>query len=651
MRAPDSLLPGSPPASSGDSRHPLIVAQFLNLRRQIAPLYLMLSVNAVALAFTHQQLAPAFLTQAIPLLLVSASLARLFHWLRPIDTQAIDLVAVTRRMRSTTVFAVVFSLAFVLWALWLDRYGGPYEHGHVAIFIAVTVMGVVFCLGYLPRSAHAVTYSVLGIFLAYCVWTGTPVMIAIAINIGLVGIVVLKVLRDSFSSFVELEESRQALEIERASAHRLSEENARLAHSDALTGLPNRRYFFARLDAMLARDRAAAPFCIGVVDLDRFKPVNDTLGHAQGDRLLQAIGDRLRPICNAEVTIARLGGDEFGLIFEGSLDDAARVGQQICDTIQRPVQLGDTAVAVGCSGGLAAWPDAGSTAHDLFDRADFALYHAKKKHRGTCVRFSGVLEKMIRSEQALEAALQTADLDRELDVAFQPIVSTRTMEITGLEALARWSSPTLGPVPAEMLFNTAERLGIARTVTLTLFGKVLAQMERMPPAMRVSFNLAPADIADAETVHGLLKMIDASGRCADRLVFEITETSLIHDPEIARGALEQLRAAGARIALDDFGTGYSSLSTLHQLPLDILKIDRSFAARLDDPVGRRLVGAIRTLARTLSLSCVFEGIETEIQLMEATLAGFENVQGYLLAKPDSLDAVMSMQFPGRSAAA
>ncbi|NML95212.1 putative bifunctional diguanylate cyclase/phosphodiesterase [Novosphingobium olei] len=651
MRAPDLVSPAPAATVGADARRPLIVAQFLNLRRQIAPLYLMLSVNAAALAFTHQNLAPPLLTRAIPLMLVLASLARLFHWVRPIDLQAIDINAVTRRMHSTTVFAVVFSLAFVLWALWLDRYGGPYEHGHVAIFIAVTVMGVVFCLGYLPRSAHAVTYSVLGIFLAYCLYNGTPVMIAIAINIGLVGIVVLKVLRDSFASFVELEASRQALEIERASAHRLSEENARLAHSDALTGLPNRRYFFARLDAMLARDRADAPFCIGVIDLDRFKPVNDTLGHAQGDRLLQAVGDRLRALCTAEVTIARLGGDEFGLIVEGDMEAAARVGQQICEKIQHPIQLGDTAVAVGCSGGLASWPEAGSSAHDLFDRADFALYHAKKKHRGTCVRFSGTLEKLIRSEQALEAALQTADLDRELDVVFQPVVSTRTMEISGLEALARWSSPTLGPVPAEMLFTTAERLGIARTITLTLFGKVLAQMARMPADMRVSFNLAPADIADPETVYGLLTMIDVSGKCADRLIFEITENSLIHDPDVARGALEQLRTAGARIALDDFGTGYSSLSTLHQLPLDILKIDRSFAARLDDPVGRRLVSAIRTLARTLSLSCVFEGIETEIQLMEATLAGYDYVQGYLLAKPDTLDAVLNIQLPGRSAAA
>ena len=146
-------------------------------------------------------------------------------------------------------------------------------------------------------------------------------------------------------------------------------------------------------------------------------------------------------------------------------------------------------------------------------------------------------------------------------------------------------------------------------------------------------------------------MCMAAGGRAGRVLCEACRASLVHDAHVARAALEQLRAAGARIALDDFGTGYSSLSTLHQLPIDILKIDRSFATRLDDPVGRRLVSAIRTLARTLSLSCVFEGIETEIQLMEATLAGYDYAQGYLLAKPDSLDAVLNIQLPGRSAAA
>jgi EAL domain-containing protein (putative c-di-GMP-specific phosphodiesterase class I) len=195
-------------------------------------------------------------------------------------------------------------------------------------------------------------------------------------------------------------------------------------------------------------------------------------------------------------------------------------------------------------------------------------------------------------------------------------------------------------VPAEQLFATAERLGMARTVTLAAFERVLSDFARLPAGQRLSFNLAPTDIADPGTVMALIEQIESSGIDAERLVFEITETSLIGDFSAARAALQRLRTCGAMIALDDFGTGYSSLSTLHMLPIDIIKIDRSFAARLDDAEGRRLIRAIFKLTRSLRLECVFEGIETEMQLMEATLAGFHYAQGYFIERPVALDSLL-----------
>jgi hypothetical protein len=207
--------------------------------------------------------------------------------------------------------------------------------------------------------------------------------------------------------------------------------------------------------------------------------------------------------------------------------------------------------------------------------------------------------------------------------------------------LARWHSPAIGAVPAELLFATAERLGMARTVTLELFDRVLADFVRLPPGLRLSFNLAPTDITDPVTVAALIERIRQTGTDARRLIFELTETSLVADFDMARSALERLRACGAAIALDDFGTGYSSLSTLHMLPIDIIKIDRSFAARLDDAEGRRLVSAIFNLTRSLNLECVFEGIETEMQLMEVTLAGFHYAQGYFIERPVALESVLA----------
>lgn len=638
---PYPAVSGSPERGSG--QRPLPVVQFLRLRKQLPPMYAILTMNAAALAYTHTGIAPQALTLWLPFALILACLVRVAHWMRPIDEDGVCESRARHMLHRTEIMAAALSLLFVAWALALDQFSHGEEHGHVTVFVAITVMGCIFCLSYLPRAAHLVCFVVLGAFLTYCLARGTVTMAAMALNILMVTVVVLKVLRDSYGSFTALEASQAALHHERTQAQHLAEENARLAHSDPLTGLPNRRYFFARLDALLARGEQAPPFAIGVIDLDRFKPINDVHGHAQGDRLLQVIGERLQGASGPDAVIARLGGDEFGLIVEGSMEAAETMGAWLCERVQEPVPLGDTVVSVGCSVGLAAWPDAGTSAHDLFDRADFALYHAKKARRGGIVRFSCELERIIRSEQTLEAALQSADLKRELAMVYQPIVRTRSLVMVGVEALARWESPTIGAVGAELLFATAERLGMARTVTLAAFDRVLADFARLPSGQRMSFNLAPTDIADPGTVAALIERIARSGIDAEQLVFEITETSLIADFAGARAALEQLRACGAKIALDDFGTGYSSLSTLHMLPIDIIKIDRSFAMRLDDGEGRRLVRAIFNLTRSLRLECVFEGIETEMQLMEATLSGFHYAQGYFIERPVALDVLLERQ--------
>jgi len=628
-------------------QHPLPVAQYLRLRQQIPPLYGLLSLNAVVLAFTHRALAPRFLVITFPAMLIAACLIRMLTWLRPVGERDIQVAFAIDRMRRSTILAMVLALAFVGWAIALDQFGGPYEHGHVAIFVAVTVLGCVFCLGFLPAAATAVCVSVLGTFMLYALWLGTEVLIAIAFNISLVAAVILKTLHDSFRAFVELETSQRELTSERKQAQALGEENARLAQTDALTGMPNRRFFFATLESLLERAGPEDVFTIGLIDLDRFKPINDTYGHAQGDRLLQVIATRMMGQCRADTIVARLGGDEFGLIVMADAAQAERIAQNVCKAIHEPARIGEVLVSVGCSAGLAVYPETATTANQLFDRADFALYHAKNQKRGQCVRFSEELEHLIRSEQALDAALQRADLETEISLVFQPIVATDDLEPTGVECLARWRSPRLGQVSPELLIASAERIGRAREVTLRLFDLALDAMVELPARLRVAFNLSGNDLCNASTIGALLDRITASGCDARRLLIEITESSLITELDLAGSALRRLREAGVHIALDDFGTGYSSLSSLHQLPLDMVKIDRSFAARLDEAAGRRLITAIRHLARSLSLECVIEGIETENQLVSARLAGFSLAQGYFIARPMPLDAMLErLRQPG-----
>ena len=250
------------------------------------------------------------------------------------------------------------------------------------------------------------------------------------------------------------------------------------------------------------------------------------------------------------------------------------------------------------------------------------------------------LEKLIRSEQAIDAAIQTADLSNEVSLVYQPIVATDDLSPIAVECLARWTSPTLGAVSPEQLIASAERVGRAREVTLLLFDTALAALAQLPPSLRMTFNLSGYNLCDAETITALLKRMTDAGCDPSRLMFEITETSLITDLRMADRALRRLRETGACIALDDFGTGYSSLSSLHRLPLDMVKIDRSFAARLDESSGRRLITAIRNLARTLSLECVIEGIETENQLISARLAGFTLVQGFFIDRPMPLSDLL-----------
>ncbi len=615
------------------------VAQYLRLRRHIPPLYGVLAVNAAALAFTHRHTAPLYLTLTVPCLLVLACLQRIHAWARPLDAEAIPAAYAERIMRRTTWLGIGMALGFLIWALVLDGYGTAEQKGHVVVFISATVLACIFCLTHLPRAATAIGMIVIGIFTLYCLIEGGEERIAMALSIAPVTALILFVIRDSFASFVNLEESRSALIEGRLRAERLEAESARLARTDALTQLPNRRQFFEDMQQRLENAGKGTHFSIGLLDLDGFKPVNDTHGHAQGDRLLQVIGERISAACDGKAAVSRLGGDEFGVIVPTGIDMAQTLMQEICLAVQKPVELGDTAVSVGASAGVAAYPESGQNANDLFDRADFALYHAKRHARGNCLKFSDEFEKLIRADHLIASALQSADLPSEVTLAFQPIYDVDQMIPVAVEALARWRSPIAGRVTPDVLVSCAEKLGILRLLTLHLFDQAVASAGALPPYLRISFNLSAGDLTNPQTVNGLLERIAGSELDARRLVFEVTENSLISNFDTAVRELQRLRDCGAKIALDDFGTGFSTFNSLQRLPLDILKIDKSFSDRVDDLSCRRVLNGIRSLAASMSLDCVIEGVETEEQLRTVRALGFRFVQGFHLAPPVPLEDV------------
>ncbi|KAA0108550.1 EAL domain-containing protein [Methylobacterium sp. P1-11] len=604
------------------------VRQLTELQKQVPTLYGLLSVNAGALAVTHYGLAPAVLTLGIPGAVIALCLVRAVHWLR-LRPETLSEAQAARHLRRTTVLTVFFSVAFVIWAMVLNRFGGPYEQGHVAIFVAVTVIACIFCLTHLPVAAFLVTGIVMGVFLFCCVTSGNNVFLAIAVNTAFVTAVMVRILNSNYRAFVDLVASQ-------AMASELSEENARLAQTDSLTGLPNRRYFFQQLDAAIrSPSDADPPFALAIFDLDRFKPINDTYGHNVGDRVLAEAGRRLAGFASAEVVVTRLGGDEFGVLLRApdSAAAALTVCDGICTALQQPIWIGDIQVVTGCSGGLALPCRITHDADALFDRADYALYHSKEQRRGATTLFSQEHKDAIRAEQAVETALRTADLAAEMGLHYQPILDTATGRIALVEGLARWTNPSLGSVPPDRFIAAAERCGMIHTVTLLLLRKALADCAQLPPGTGLSFNLSAHDLASPETVLAILASVQGSGLDPRRLTLELTETALMRDFDHAKAAITTLRSLGIKIALDDFGTGYSSLGYVHRLPLDKIKIDRSFIADIETDRGHSLVSTILDLCRNLGLDGIVEGIETQAQLDVVRRHGSRYVQGYHIGRP------------------
>lgn len=618
------------------NQHPeLILAQFKELKRQVPLLYALLMVNAIAVAYTHYNLAPDYLTIWLLWPLVTICCIRIFTWLR-LSMDGITPTRALAQLRHTVLLSGLLAGGFIAWSLALDNYGGDMERGHVALFIAITVIGCIFCLINLPQAALLVMSVVTVPYIVYYISIDQNVFHAIALNIFLVSLVLVQVLLNGYSAFRDVIFSRMALTEKQKETERLSEENARLAHTDALTGLPNRRHFFSRLEATLetaSADKEA--FTIGVIDLDRFKAVNDTYGHHYGDLLLHHVGTRLSEFAAKEpgLEISRLGGDEFGLIVRDHQNRLLALGNAINDLVSAPYSIEGIQVAIGCSIGLASFPDAGRTAHELFDRSDYALYNSKTESRGQTTLYSSQHEQQIRSDRAIESALQAADLEQEFEVFLQPIFDLQHGEISGYEALARWTSPHLGVVPPDQFIPLAERSGLMRQLTQSLFNKALESIAFLPPKHTLSFNLSAHDITCSETVMMLLGAIARMKVAPSRIVFEITETSVMNSYEIAEQSIRLLRGAGTMIALDDFGTGYSSLGYLHRLPIDRVKIDKSFIAEKGTKSSWKVITSIIALCRSMAIDCVVEGIETEAQKQSLKNLGCRYLQGHLIAQP------------------
>ncbi len=423
-------------------------------------------------------------------------------------------------------------------------------------------------------------------------------------------------------------------------AERLRERAERQADFDALTGLPNRRNFFATLEQLIGGNPVpGAGVQVGIIDLDGFKPVNDLYGHAVGDDLLVEVGRRIRRACPPDYLVARLGGDEFALAVNRpfSEDGLVFLGSSICEAVRRPFVISGISISISASVGFARHPQNGRTVREIYERADHALYQAKRSTRGDVMIFSARHEAEMNDLGRIEQTLRGSDLVREFSVVFQPQFDLMQQRISGFEALARWDSPALGKVSPTLFIAAAERTGLMERITGILLEKALAAALTWPDNVSLSFNLSALDLVSSRSIDNICRIVRASSIDPQRLTFEITETAVMTDFERARDSLVVLAGMGCRIALDDFGSGYSSFGYIHRFPLHRIKTDRCFVTRLaeDDAVGHNILKAIADLSANLGLECLSEGVETEEELRTVQSAGIRYIQGYLFGKPMS----------------
>jgi diguanylate cyclase (GGDEF)-like protein len=440
------------------------------------------------------------------------------------------------------------------------------------------------------------------------------------------------------ASLNPMEEGAGVIVVEDISEQVKSENEIRqLANFDPLTHLPNRRHFATMVEQVCGSGIHARPFSLFFVDLDNFKDINDSLGHSVGDKLLCAASLRMKSCLPEDGLICRFGGDEFVMIMPDLIDrrDINQLAARLIEEVSKPILINGSLIIVGTSVGIALCPENGNNLDQLLKMADVALYDAKKKGRGESLFYSEQLGSEIRQRRQMEVELRRALERDQLTVYYQPLVDIRTNRVSTCEALVRWNHPERGTISPALFIPMAEEIGIISKIGKFVLETATRECLHWPSDVRVAVNVSSLQFRQSDVVEDVSKALSMSGLPANRLEIEVTESAMVDDLAETSRVLRTLSQSGVRISLDDFGTGFSSLSYLHQLPLDKVKIDRSFVESIrKDERSLILLSGVTRMAADLGLLVIVEGVEEVEQLnILKEKVHLDQVQGYLFGKP------------------
>ncbi|MGI9452870.1 MAG: putative bifunctional diguanylate cyclase/phosphodiesterase [Geminicoccaceae bacterium] len=411
---------------------------------------------------------------------------------------------------------------------------------------------------------------------------------------------------------------------------------AHMARHDALTGLGNRTLFRDEINRALTRVSRGEKVGVLCLDLDRFKIVNDTLGHPIGDALLKAVADRLRSCVREVDTVARLGGDEFAIIVidASQPEGAVALAERVTTAISAPYEINDQQINIGTSIGISIAPSDGKDSDRLLKAADLALYRAKEDGKGKIRLFKPEMDQRLQSRRTLEMQLRRALAEDEFILHYQPLFDVNAGSVSAFEALLRWDSQERGMVSPADFIPLAEEVGLIVPLSEWVLQTACTEAAKWPDTIRVAVNLSPIHFYHGDLVQSVVAALQDSGLAPGRLELEITEGVLLEDTNATIVTLTALKRLGVRIAMDDFGTGYCSLSYLQKFPFDKIKIDQSFIKDLgDNAEALAIVRAVSGLAGSLGIATTAEGVETSEQLRQIRIEGCTEAQGYLFSRP------------------